>query len=156
MPAFAKEAAQSSAKDQQRFVTIVRQLEQAPLDRKLRGDRAWAIQWLTDAPDISVSACLTPLGSLSDENYAYAAELTVQYILGMGAFIIENPAKASDIDAQQLAGVESALVAYRAIRQSQPDKQSPALEKLVAMQSSGELPKFVGEAYRQCQAGSGK
>ena len=155
-PAFADATAHSLAKDQQRFVAIVRKLEQAPMERNLWDDRAWAVQWLTDAPDVTVSVCLTPLGDLTDDRYAYEVEIIVQYTLGMGAFIIENPIMAKDRDAHQLAGVESALIAYRSIRQTQTDTQSSALEKLLALQRSGALPKFVQKAYRQCLEEDGK
>lgn len=151
-PAFAQASAQSSPEDRQRFVAIVHNLERTPLDPALRDDRKWALQWLIEAPDVSVNICLDPLGRVSDKHYAHAAEIVVQYSIAMGAFIIENPGKANDSDAQQLAGVESALTAYRAMRTAQPDKISPEFEKLLAKQSRGELPGFVHDAFASCSA----
>lgn len=152
-PAFAQTAAHSSPEDRQRFVTIVHNLERTPHDPSVQADRRWAIQWLTDAPDVSVIVCSDPLGNLvSEKGYAHSAEIVVQYVLAMGAFIIESPGKSEDLDAQQLAGVESALTAYRALRAAEPNKQSPVLEKLLAVRSRGELPDFVRKAFRQCRA----
>jgi hypothetical protein len=153
-PGFAQTKAHSSPEERQRFVTIVHNLERTPLDPALGRDRSWAIRWLTDVPDISVSVCSDPLGGVIGEKYAHAGEITVQYIFGMAALIIENPGTANDVDAQQLAGVESALKAYRVMRGARPDEQSPALEKLLGMQGRGELPDFVRNAYRECKAKS--
>lgn len=151
-PAFAQTKAQSSPEDRQRFVSIVHSLEHEPLNASLQDDRAWALQWLMDAPDVSVNVCLDPLGSVSEKDYAHTPEIVFQYTVAMGAFIIENPAKSDDPDAQQLAGVESALNAYRSIRTAQPDDKSPALEKLLGLQSRGELPGFVHKAFLKCLA----
>ncbi|MEZ0242393.1 MAG: hypothetical protein ACAH11_03390 [Sphingomonas sp.] len=149
MPALAQT---SSPEDRQRFVTIVHNLERTPLDPGLRADRSWAIKWLTDAPDVSVTICADVLGGVPSKDYAHSPEILVQYMLGMGAFAIENPGKADDADAQQLAGVESALKAYGVMRTMEPDKKSPALEKLLALQMRGELPGFVQKAFRTCMA----
>lgn len=151
-PALAQANAQSSPRDRQRFVAIVRNLEHTPLDPALQNDRAWAMRWLIEAPDVSVNICLDPLDRVTDKHYAHTAEVVVQYSLAMGAFLVENPGKADDSDAQQLAGVEGALNAYRAMRAAQPDKKSPELEKLLATQSRGELPGFVHDAFIRCSA----
>lgn len=47
--------------------------------------------------------------------YAYAHTITRQYMLASGAFIIENPDKAADTKAANLAAVESVLKTYQAI-----------------------------------------
>lgn len=154
--AVAQISAHSSPEDRQRFVSLVHRIEHAPLDPSLRDNRAWAVQWLQDAPDVTVSACLDPLGGVSINRYVHSNEVIVQYMLGMGSFIIENPEKVNDQDAQQLAGVESALKAYESMRTIQPDDQSPELNSLLAMKSEGKLPAFVQKAFRQCLANEGK
>jgi hypothetical protein len=154
--ALAQTSAHSSPEDRQRFVSIEQSLERAPLNPSLRDDRNWAIQWLTDAPDVSVNVCLDPLGGVSEKNYVHTPEIVVQYMIAMAAFVIENPAKANDPDSQQLAGVEGALNAYRSMRAAQLNDTSPALEKLLGMQSRGELPGFVHKAYLRCMAKNGK
>ena len=152
VPALAQTDTQSSPQDRQRFVTTVRNLERAPLDSALQGDRAWAIQWLTDAPDVSVTVCAGPIGGLPKKNFAHGPEITVQYMLGMAVYAIETPVKANDPEAQQVAGVESALRAYQTMRAAQPGTRSPELDKLIELQSKGELPAFVRKAYAQCKA----
>lgn len=152
MPASALTNEHSSPEDRQRVVSIAHKLERAPLDASLQHDRAWAMQWLIDAPDVTVNACLDPLGGIFQKRYAHTPEIIAQYTIAMAAFIVENPAKENDQDAQQLAGVESALNAYRAMRTAQPDDKSPALDKLLGLQERGELPGFVHKAYLKCSA----
>jgi hypothetical protein len=153
-PALAQTKAQSSPEDRQRFIAIVHNLEAAPLNPRLREDRAWAMRWLTAAPDVTVSACLEPLGGVTDKNYAYSSEIVVQYMFAMAVFILENPAKSGDPDAEQLAGVEGALKAYQALRTAKPGDKSSALDKLLGLQGRGELPGFVQKAHRSCMAKS--
>ena len=155
-PTLAQTSAHSSPEDRQRLVSIERSLERTPLDSSLQADRKWAVQWLIDAPDVSVNVCLDPLGGVSEKDYARTAEVVVQYTIAMAALVIENPEKANDPDAQQLAGVEGALNAYRSMRAAQPNDTSPAFEKLLGMQSRGELPGFVHKAYLRCMAKNGK
>src|SRR4051794_16470428 len=85
-PAFAS-AAHSSPADRQRFVSITRSLEQAPLNPGLKADREWALAWLTDAPDVSATVCAEPLGGFAQSTYTYEAEITVQDIFSMAAFV---------------------------------------------------------------------
>src|SRR4051794_10008072 len=101
--------AQSSAEDRERFVSITRKLQEAPLDRMLQADRQWAMQWLLEAPDVSVNACLTPLGGASMTKYSHSAEIVAQYTFAMAAVVIQHPEAANDHQSQQLAGVEGAL-----------------------------------------------
>jgi len=150
--ASAQTNAHSSPDDRRRFVAIEQNLERAPLDPSLQHDREWALQWLTDAPDVSVNACLDPLGGAPKNDYAHTPQIVVLYMFAMAAFIIENPGKANDPGAQQLAGVEGALNAYRAMRIARPEEKSPTLETLLDMQGRGELPGFVQKAYLHCSA----
>ena len=109
VPAVAQDAA-SSASDRARFVSITRSLEEAPLQPNAREDRAWALGWLTEAPDVSVNVCLGSLGGL-DEGYPYAGEIMLQYVFAMAVLVIEHPEMANDANAQQVAGVSGALKA---------------------------------------------
>jgi hypothetical protein len=156
LPASAQAAAQSSRDDMQRVIAITHKLERNPLDTSLWDERSWAVRWLVDAPDVTVHACLKLLGGKGMTTYKYADVIIAQYMLGLGTFVIVNPTKANDIDAQELAGVESALNAYRSIRIANPHKMSSALESLLMIQKRGELPDFVHKSYLQCLAESGK
>ncbi len=147
--AFAEDRA-TSIEDRERFVSVIRQLEQDPLNPDLVADRQWALYWLTEAPDISVIACANTLGDLLEGDYRFEREIVVHYLFAIGVRIIEHPEAADDPIAQQLAGVEGALAAYRSILRDEPGAKSPALEEMIEVRDRGEMPDFVREAYTNC------
>jgi hypothetical protein len=149
-------SAQLLSKDRERFVSITRKLQEAPLDPMLQSDRQWAMQWLIDAPDVSVNACLTPLGGASMTKYSHSAEIVAQYTFAMAALVIQRPEAASDHQAQQLAGVEGALKAYRSMLDAEPTVKSIELDKLLEMQKRGELPDLVRKSLSRCYTGKGE
>ncbi|HEX8626090.1 MAG TPA: hypothetical protein VF782_13575 [Allosphingosinicella sp.] len=148
-PAAASDA-RSSIEDRRRFVSVTEKLGQAPLKIGLAADREWALEWLTDAPDVTVTICPDALGGLVGSNYLHAGEIILQNSFSMAAFLIEHPEAANDPNAQQLAGLEGALKAYRSILRDAPDAKSAALERLVQTQSRGQLSDFVRKAWRRC------
>jgi hypothetical protein len=142
----------SSPEDRGRFVAVTRSLEQAPLDPGLKAEREWALAWLTEAPDVTVTICPKALGNLVSSHYPYASEILFQDMFSMAALVIEHPEKTDDPDAQQLAGVEGALNAYRSILKEKPEVKSPALDGLLQAQSRGELPDLTRKARIRCSA----
>jgi hypothetical protein len=143
----------STPEERQRFVSITRKLEQDPLDEKLYADRKWAMDFLMDIPDITVSSCWPVLGNLAPSQYRYKRELVAQFALEMMAFIIEHPKQVNDVNAQYLAGVEGALRAYRSILKTQPTAASAAMESLAERQSQGKLDAYVRERAQACEGG---
>jgi len=142
----------SSPQDRARFVSITRAMADAPLKPTLKADREWALDWLTEAPDVSVTVCADPLNGLVQSNYVYGGEILFQYMFSMGASIIEHPGSAIDRYAQQLAGVEGALAAYQAILSEKPEAKSPALDELLQARTQGKLSGFVHKAFDSCMA----
>ncbi len=143
----------STPEERQRFVTITRKLEQDPLDEKLYADRKWALDFLEQIPDITVSSCWPVLGNLAPSQYRYKRELVAQFALEMMAFIIEHPKQVNDVNAQYLAGVEGALRAYRSLLKTQPNAVSSAMEALAERQSQGQLEAYVKERAQACEGG---
>jgi hypothetical protein len=142
----------SSPEDRRRFVSVTRNLERSPLEPALKREREWALTWLTEVPDITVTICADALGGLAKGKYRYAGEIILQNSFAMAAFAIEHPETASDPHAQQLAGMEGALIAYRSILRDKPEARSSALDDLLKTQSRGELPAFVQKAWIRCSA----
>lgn len=149
MPASAAGQA-SLAGDRQRLVSVARQLEEAPLEPRLAADRAWAMNWLIEVPDISVTMCGNFWSGLLNENYAHGDAIVAQMGLSMAAAIIERPEIVSDPVAQQMAGAEGALRAYRAILRDRPGDHSAFLDALVLTQSRGRLRDSVSSAWPGC------
>lgn len=142
----------SSAEDRRRFVSIAGQLEEAPLDRRLAAGRVWALGWLMEAPDISVTICANLWSGLLEEDYSHGDVILLQSSFSMAAAMIERPDMANDPIAQQMAGAEGALEAYRSILRSTPRARSPFLDALIRTQSRGELRDFIGNAWQACSS----
>lgn len=143
----------STPEERQRFLALTRKLEQAPLDKSLYAEKKWAIEWISDIPDINVTVCPTLLGQdFLESRYRYAPDLLYQVVFGNVVFLIEHPDKKSDMAAQYTAGVESALKAYKGILKADPMVSRP-LEDLLEKQSQGKLADFVRENSKECQSG---
>lgn len=149
MPASAAGQA-SSAEDRRRFVSVARQLEEAPLEPRLAAEREWALGWLTEAPDVTVTICANLWAGLLDENYAHSGEILLQSTFAMAAALIERPDMADDPIAQQMAGAEGALRAYRAILRDRPESRSRSLDAMVLTESRGQLRASVSSAWPSC------
>jgi hypothetical protein len=81
----------STSEERARWAEITHKLESNPLDDRVNKDGEWALNRLSDAHDIHVPLCPALLGEFNDAKYKYRHEVTRQYMLASGAFIIENP-----------------------------------------------------------------
>ena len=146
----------STPEERQRFVQVAHKVEANPLDPALKADVRWALKWIIEVPDVSVSLCAAPLNGLLGSKYKYEAELFGDYTLALGAFVIEHPEKAKDPVAVNLAGAESALKAYQAILKQKPQTTSAALDELLKKQTAGKLDDFVQKTTQeQCKDSTG-
>ena len=129
----------STPEERTRWAEITHKLESNPLDESVNKDGEWALNRLSDAHDIHVPLCPALLGEFNDAKYKYRHEITRQYMLASGAFLIENPAKAGDVAAMNVAAVGSVLKVYSAILQQKPDAKWKPLDELLKKQSQGKL-----------------
>jgi hypothetical protein len=118
------------------------------LDESVNKEEDWALKRLMYVHDIHIPLCATLLGEFNDSKYKYGNEVTRQYMLVSGAFLIENPAKASDSNAMNVAGVKSVLKVYNGILQQKSDAQSKVLDDLLNKQSQGKLEDVL---RKQCK-----
>jgi len=129
----------STAEERTRWAEITHKLESNPFDDSVNKDGEWALKRLSDAHDIHVPLCPALLGEFNDAKYKYRHEITRQYMLASGAFLIENPAKAGDVAAMNVAAVRSVLRVYTAILQQKSDAKSKVLDDLLKKQTQGKL-----------------
>jgi hypothetical protein len=129
----------STPEERARWVEIAHKLESSPLDEGLNKDGEWAVQRLSDVHDVHVPLCPALLAEFNDLKYKYRHEVTRQYILASGAFVIENPDKAGDAKTMNLAVVQTVLKAYGAILQQKPDAKWKPLDDLLKKQAQGKL-----------------
>ena len=137
----------STPEERARWVEIAHKLESNPLDESANKDGELALNRLSSVHDIHVPLCPALLGQFNDAKYKYRHEITRQYMLASGAFIIENPDKAGDTKAMNLGAVQSALKVYSGILQQKPDAKWKPLEDLLKKQSQGRLDEAL---RKQC------
>jgi carboxypeptidase Q len=138
--------ATSTPEERAQWVETTHKLESSPLDDSVSKQGDAALKRLSDVHDIHVPLCPALLSEFSGMKYAYAHAITRQYMLASGAFIIENPAKAGDSKAMNLAALESVLKTYQAILQQRPDAKAKALDDLLKKQSQAKLQ----DSLKQC------
>ena len=116
-------------------------LEEKPLDKKAKDVRSWALKWIIATDKVSVTVCSLILSG--PEKYKYNSELLGQYTIGMAAFKLNNSDKAGDDGAAQLAGFQSALLAYEAIVSQEPKAKVQFMDDLLAKRADGSLAQYV-------------
>jgi carboxypeptidase Q len=138
----------STPEERMQWVEVTHKLENAPLDDIVNKQGEVALKQVSDAHDIHVPLCPALLSEFNGMKYTYSHTITRQYMLASTAFLIENPDKAADTNAMNLAAVESVLKTYQAILQQKPDAKAKALDDLLKKQSQGKLKDSV---QKQCQ-----
>lgn len=86
--------------------------------------------------------CLDQVPGVQDQGDLGKA-LVWQIVFGSGVFLEEHPDRAKDRDAYMLAGLESAVRAYRNARAKDPKKQIQVFEELDALEKQGRLQDHV-------------
>jgi hypothetical protein len=150
-PAGARARGPSTPEERRRAVETTRKLEKEPLARGAMEARRWLFKWIVEIPDINVTSCAGPLDVLQrDEDDPFASLLYLQSVFGMAAFLVENPKKADDWVAVQVAGIESALRAYEALRRADSEVGWKELDRLVEARRAGRLPALVRKEMARC------
>jgi hypothetical protein len=129
----------STPEERAQWVEVTRTLETAPLDDSVNQQVEAALKRLSDVHDVHVPLCSALLGEFNDSKYKYKHEVTRQYMLASGAFIIENPDKAADTKAMNLAAVGSVLKVYSAILHQKQDAKWKSLDDLLKKQTQAKL-----------------
>ena len=139
--------AQSDKKlDKETFIKAVKILEQDPFIKDAKKYREVLTFYLIETKDVSVTVCTSDATkSLFDKKYKFSNELFGQNMFGMAVFKLENPDKANDENAAQLAGVESILRTYEAMVKQNSKAQFAAADALLAKRADGTLAKFVAD-----------
>jgi hypothetical protein len=118
----------------------VRDHEADPLSKESRTKLAPML--LAHFEDMPYVVCLDQVPGLEDQGKLGKA-LLWQMVFGTGAFIEQNPGRAGDREAYMLAGLQSAVRAYRNARAKDPKKTIPIFEELDDMERRGKLREHV-------------
>jgi hypothetical protein len=145
----------STPEERATAVRSARLFETDPFNKDAKKVREWFFKWLIEIPDISVEICTdympALLGKKSKNN---ETELLMQMTFSSAAFIIENPDKAKDKVAVNLAGLEGTLKMYESILKSKPNAKIDLLDQLITKRDKGELRAYVEDiAANKCKGG---
>jgi hypothetical protein len=135
----------STAAERTAAAKAARELELEPLGPGSDARRKVAMVVL-EAPDIQVVLCTNPLVSFVNETTPHHALFLQQMLFSTMAFMIEQPERASDVQAGFLAGIVGALKAYAKVRELEPASRSPFLDRMLDLQKNGELEAFYRKA----------
>jgi hypothetical protein len=132
--------------DKELTIKTARALETSPLAQDTVKMREKALKWVIETDQVSVIACGEIFSLFSDKKNKNSSEMTVAYTIGMAAFKLEFPEKASDENAAQLAGLETALKSYEAIVKEKPKTKFEKIEAVLEKQRAGQLAAMVTAA----------
>ena len=147
----AQDAPPRPGEAEQFVVRFTRALEVDPLGESSSRVRGTLIEWLQNTKDYTVVVC-DILGPIPAEKPPHSAELLVQQMFGNVAYQIEHPGE-KDRNRLQLAGVESVLKAYSAIRAEDAQARIPYLDGLLAERKKGTLAQHMGPIIAKGCAG---
>ena len=139
----------STAAERTAAATAARELELDPLGPDAEARRKVAMVVL-EAPDILVPLCANALAPFANEKAQHHALLLQQMLFSTMAFMIEQPERASDLQAGYVAGLLGALKAYEKMREVEPAARSPFLERMLDLQKRGTLEAFYRKATAPC------
>jgi hypothetical protein len=134
----------STPEERKQAVEYIRNWQADPLGPNAKDEFGWVLKWLADVPDLTVHVCTIldklPKGDKKDSSTIFGGEFMAQ-----AAFVIENPDKRADSQAEYLAGVEGALRTYEVLLKSNPKDQQAYLDDLIRRREAGSLAQFVQE-----------
>jgi len=150
LPAVQAQRGPSTPEERKRMVDVVHKLQADPLNPRLHGDEQWALKWVEDVPDITVTVCPELLSPVLASSYRYKRDLALFSMLAAASFIIQNPDKAANTFEVNKGSLEMTLDAYRAILRTQPGAKSSGMDDLERRRLAGSLDNFVRHATESC------
>jgi hypothetical protein len=141
----------TKSSDKETLIKAAQILEAQPFQDKAKDFRTWAMRYVIETDDVSITICSQMFSAVMDKKNKYADELLAQYSIGMAAFKLSNSDTAKDENSAQLAGMESMLKAYENMLKEKPKAKFQALDNLISMRNKGELKKFIEDA--KCSEG---
>lgn len=140
----------STLEERQKAVQLVDLLERDPLSKDAKKYRGVLLNWIDDVPDITVRYCVEALGDVTKMKGDEGGILVAQQIFSATKFIIQNPDKANDDEAVNLAGLEGVLRTYEALKKARAKVRFSSIDKLLELRESGQLSHHIKTAMQSC------
>ena len=144
LPAYSADRGPSTPEERKQALEYIQAWEANPLGPQAKDQLGWVLKWFAEVPDQTVHVCMIldklPKGEKKDSATVFGGAF-----MGQAAFVLENPDKKSDLEAEYQAGVEEALKIYEGLLKSNPKDRQPYLDDLIQRRDSGTLRQFVKE-----------
>jgi len=115
-----------------------------PLGPNAKDQFGWVLKWFSEVPDQTVHVCMIldklPKGDKKDGSTIFGGAF-----MGQAAFVLENPDKKDNSQAEFQAGVEGALKIYELLLKANPKDRQPYLDDLIQRREAGTLSQFVAD-----------
>ena len=132
-------------------IRMVNALESRPYGDDADISRKAVMEWLTDAPDVTVNVCGALLGDPEKlEGEKDDPGLLLQLMFSEARFILQHPELAQDEKAVHTAGVQGALAFYESMKKERPNVKIATLEKIAKANADGKLADYVKAAVAKC------
>jgi len=142
LSAYATDRGPSTPEERKQALDYIHSWQADPLGPNAKGQFGWVLKWFADVPDQTVHVCMIldklPKGDKKDGSTIFGGAF-----MGQAAFVLENPDKKSDLQAEYEAGVEGSLNVYAALLRSNPKDREPYLDDLIQRRDAGTLTEFV-------------
>lgn len=133
------------------MIRLVDSLEAKPYGGDADNSRKAVMDWLTDAPDVTVTVCGALLGDVEKlEGEKDDPGLLLQLMFAEARFILQHPEQAQDEKAVHTAGVQGALAFYDSMKKERPGVKIPTIEKIAKSNADGKLADYVKTAVDKC------
>lgn len=133
---------------ERRIVELTEWLEANPLGDVDKSRRTEITTWWVDVPDLTLNWCASLL--LEGKNEVTSGIVVTQGMFGAGKYLLQHRDRKDDELAISLAGVESAMRAYRNATKQEPKLGDAAYEKLAAKVGTDALTNYVKEKLKDC------
>jgi hypothetical protein len=148
-PVMAQEPTSSEKKAE--MIRRVDSLEVHPYGNDADGSRKAVMEWLTDAPDVTVTVCGALLGDVEKlEGEKDDPGLLLQLMFAEARFILQHPEQAQDEKAVHTAGLKGALAFYDAMKKERPGVKFATIERIAKANADGKLDDLVSTAIKKC------
>lgn len=127
-------------------ITTAHALEAGPLNGEAKKAYGTALRWVIETDEVSIIACGGVFSLFSDKKNKNSSDMTAAYTIGMAAFKLENPEKAKDENAAQLAGLQTALKTYEGAVKEKPKNKFDKIEALIERRNNNQLAEMVNAA----------
>lgn len=118
-------------------------LETAPAAKETEKMANASMTWIIETDQVTVGLCTGVFALFANKKNKNSSDMTSAYTIGMAAFKLENPTKALDEMAAQIAGLELALKVYEALVKEKPKTKYNDVEALLVKRNNGELAALI-------------